>query len=86
MTRLWTQANEITVQLDAQDNLSAFRWQGRSHAVQRIWQCWQVDSDWWSDAGSVSRLYYTLTTKENMLCVIYYDYGQALWHLAKVYD
>ena len=43
-------------------------------------------TDWWSEAGAVSRMYYTLTTKENMLCVIYYDYLQAGWRLAKVYD
>ena len=51
MTRLWTRDNGISVQTNAQDNLSAFRWQGRSHTIQRIWQCWQVDSDWWSESG-----------------------------------
>jgi hypothetical protein len=86
MTRLWTRDNDISVQTDAHENLSAFRWQGRTHTIQRIWQCWQVDNDWWSEAGAVSRIYYTLTTKENLLCVIYYDYLQEGWRLAKVYD
>jgi hypothetical protein len=86
MTRLWTQGNDISVQTDTHGNISAFRWQGRAHAIQQIWQCWQVDGDWWSEAGAVSRVYYALTTRESLLCVIYYDRLQESWRLARVYD
>jgi hypothetical protein len=86
MTHLWIAGNGIEVRKDDQDRIRAFAWKGRKHAVGRVHQHWQVDTDWWSDAGRVHRDYYALTTTDGLLCVIYRDFEDELWYIAKIYD
>lgn len=91
MTRLWPEGDAIRVDTDSRGAPRRFVWQGQAHAVQAIHQRWQVESDWWSQEGGVSRRYYALTTASGLLCVIYHDemYGDETgqgWRLAKVYD
>ena len=86
MTRLWPDGEAVSVQLNAGGWPDRFTWQGRTHAVRQVRQRWQVDSDWWSEAGRVWREYLALTTADGLLCVLYFDLAQANWYLAAVYD
>lgn len=86
MTRLWPHGEEIAVLVDAEGQPTAFDWQGRRHRLQRIHQRWQVDSDWWSEAGRIWRSYLAVTTENGLFCVLYYDMTAKGWYLEKLYD
>ena len=86
MTRLWTNAEKIEVELNESGWPARFTWQGQAHPVQQIRQRWQVDGDWWSEAGHVWREYMALTTADGLLCVIYFDLLDQSWYLSRVYD
>ena len=86
MTRLWTTGQEIRVQRDAHGELVKFTWQGRTHPIHKIRQQWQVDTDWWSEEGRVFREYFAVTTTDGLLCVLYLDFLDEQWYLAKCYD
>ncbi len=86
MTRLWTSGIGIDVQKDGRGKLQSFTWRDRLHTVQKIRQHWQVDTDWWSDDGRVAREYYAVTTTDGILCVVYLDFLDEQWYLAKCYD
>jgi len=88
MTRLWSQsaACEITPKHDRRGQRGAFTWHGRTYRIERVLQHWRVDCDWWSESGSVSREYWTVITKDHLLCVLYCDLCEQRWYLSKVYD
>lgn len=86
MTRLWPAGNEIEVKRDPRGNLLSFTWQGRTHPIQKVRQRWQVDTDWWSTQGRVYREYLAVTTADGLLCVLYLDFLDEQWYLAKCYD
>ncbi|MBI4789673.1 MAG: hypothetical protein HY782_21800 [Chloroflexi bacterium] len=86
MTRLWTAGQEIRVQRDAHGKLLKFTWQGRTHPIQKVRQRWQVDADWWSEEGRVFREYFAVTTTDGLLCVLYFDFLDEQWYIAKCYD
>ena len=86
MTRLWTTGQPIRVQRDADGKLLNFTWQGRTHPIHQIRQQWQVDTDWWSEEGRVFREYFAVTTTDGLLCVLYLDFLDEQWYLAKCYD
>lgn len=86
MTRLWPAGNKIEVERDPHGKLLAFTWQGRTHPVQKVRQHWQVDTDWWSTQGRVYREYLAVTTTDGLLCVLYLDFLDEQWYLAKCYD
>ncbi len=86
MTRLWTTANGIEVRRDARGKLLSFTWRGRAHTIQKVRQHWQVDSDWWSEEGRVYREYFAVTTNDGLLCVVYLDFLDEQWYIAKTYD
>ena len=86
MARLWTDSQDIQVELNESGWPGRFTWQGQSHTVQHIRQRWQVDGDWWSAAGRVWREYIALTTAGGLLCVIYLDLLDQNWYLSRVYD
>jgi len=86
MTRLWTDGEAVSMTLGTDGWPASFTWQGRAHAVQQVRQRWQVDGDWWSEAGRVWREYIALTTADGLLCVLYFDLAGQTWHLAAVYD
>ncbi len=86
MTRLWPQGEAIEVREDRAGNVAGFEWHGHTHTITQVRQRWQVDADWWSEAGAVSRIYFAVTTKEGLLCVLYYDGLAAQWRLGKIYD
>ena len=86
MTRLWPQGEPIHLTLDATQRPLRFTWRGQSHAIRAIHQDWQVDTDWWSEDGRIYRHYFAVTTASGLLCVVYYDFSEENWRLAKVYD
>ncbi len=86
MTRLWTGGQGIAVERDARGNLISFTWEGRTYPIQTIQERWQADTDWWSAEGRVYREYLTVTTTNGLLCVLYLDFLDEQWYLAKIYD
>jgi hypothetical protein len=86
MTHTWPDGESIHVTADQDGCPQRFVWQNAMHRVQAIHQQWQVDADWWSDAGRVWRDYFVVTTAEGLLCVLYYDHLGNAWRLTKVYD
>ena len=86
MSRLWVESELIQVELSGGVWPARFTWNGRVHMVQQIHQRWQVDGDWWSEAGRVWREYLALTTTGGLLCVIYFNLLDQNWYLSKVYD
>ncbi|HEY3341712.1 MAG TPA: DUF6504 family protein [Anaerolineae bacterium] len=86
MARLWSDSELIKVELGAGGWPVRFTWNGQAHAVRQIRQRWQVDGDWWSEAGHVWREYMALTTAGGLLCVIYFNLLDQNWYLSKLYD
>lgn len=86
MTRLWAEGAPISVETNSDGCPTRFAWRGRTHRLARIQQRWQVDTDWWSEAGRIWRAYAAVTTDTGMLCVVYQDLLSEEWFLAKVYD
>lgn len=86
MTRLWPEGVILALIPDPQQRPASFVWQGRRHQVLTIHEEWQVDIDWWDDAGRVWRDYFVLTTTGGLLCLLYRDRLMREWRLAKIYD
>ena len=86
MTRLWGEGAAIAVATNEAGQPTRLQWQGRVHRVQRIHQVWQVDTDWYDEAGQIRRAYWTVTTTSGLLCVLYQDLMQNRWYLSKIYD
>jgi hypothetical protein len=87
MTRLWAEGLPIKVQRQPSDGAPArIRIEGRTLEVDRIVQMWQVGGDWWAEKPTNERLYYSLITRDKMLCVIFIDLEAGGWFLSKVYD
>jgi hypothetical protein len=88
MSRLWTDEEPIMVVTDDGDAPVSFTWQGRVHPVVRVVEQWELQTDWWSEAGEVSRRYFKLITRGGLLCEIYLDLlaGPGEWRMAKLYD
>ena len=86
MTRLWTIGNSVAVTQDTHGTLRTFTWRGRTHMVQKVREQWQVDTDWWSEQGRVHREYLTVTTTDGLLCMLYLDFLDEQWYVAKCYD
>ncbi len=45
---------------------------------------WIVDVDWWSQP--VSREYWRVLLREQLMCEIYRDQADGAWYLERVYD
>lgn len=86
MSRLWPKGEFISVRTDELGRPLKFSWRNRIYSVERIQEHWQVDTDWWSDAGRVWREYVTCTTTSGLLCVLYQDLLSENWYLSKLYD
>jgi hypothetical protein len=86
MTHLWADGHPIRVQTDSTGRPLRFTWQGRTHELGSIRRRWQVQTDWWSEQGSVWRDYLAVTTTSGLLCVLYQDLYTEEWFLEKVYD
>lgn len=87
MTKTWADGLPVRVDaVDAQGVPVSFGWQGQAHAVERLIQRWEVETDWWSEEGESRRLFVTVITKTGMLCVLFFDYGVSEWRISRLYD
>lgn len=86
MTRLWTQPIRIRVQYDELWQPLRFTWHNRGYRIEQIQEHWQIDTDWWHEQGQIQRDYWSVTTHEGLLCVLYFDRLDGNWYLSKVYD
>lgn len=87
MTKSWADGLPVRVEaVDAQGVPSAFGWQGQTHAVERLLQRWEVETDWWAEEGLARRAYVALITRTGLLCVLFFDFGTGEWRIARIYD
>ncbi len=87
MTKSWAEGLPVRVDVvDAQGVPNSFVWQGQTHAVERLVQRWEVETDWWADEGAARRLFVTVITKTGMLCVLFFDYETSDWRISRLYD
>lgn len=87
MTKSWADGLPIRVEaVDAQGVPASFGWQGQTHAVERLVQRWEVETDWWSEEGETRRLFVTVITKTGMLCVLFCDLPTGEWRISRLYD
>ncbi len=86
MTRLWSEGHPIHVYVSFDGQPRRFTWHNHTYRIVEIQQQWQVDTDWWDEAGRVWRDYVAVVTKEGLLCVLYQDLLSDQWYLSKVYD
>ena len=85
MTRLISSDETIATTLRADGKLIEFAWKG-THAINRVHEHWEVDTEWWSEMGHVWREYYAVTTKDGLLCVLFHDLLNNEWHIERIYD
>ncbi len=86
MTRLLGEAEIIQPKQDSDGRLTSFTWHDRKYTIEQLVQYWEVNTEWWSEAGHVSREYYAVTTRKGMLCVVYRDLLNNAWHIERIYD
>jgi len=86
MSRLWPEGEPIQMQTDADGRPLRFVWRERPYRLAQIQQRWQVDADWWREAGRIWRDYVAVTTTDGLLCVLYQDLLTENWFLSKLYD
>jgi len=86
MSRTWPSGHPILAQTDDAGRPVTFVLSEHRYRLLRIEQHWEVDTDWFSDAGRVWRRYVAATTLEGVLVVLFYDVLREGWYLEKVYD
>ncbi|MCB0148382.1 MAG: hypothetical protein M9936_32290 [Caldilinea sp.] len=86
MSRTWPSGHPIFAQTDAAGRPVTFVLSEYRYRLLRIEQYWEVDTDWWAEAGRVWRRYGAATTLEGVLVVLFYDVLREGWYLEKVYD
>lgn len=87
MTKAWAEGLPVRVETVSADGVpAAFGWQGQTHAVERLVQRWEVETDWWAEEGETRRLFVTLITKTGLLCVLFCDLMTGEWRLSRLYD
>lgn len=86
MSRLFGEDETIQPRLDQLGRPSSFTCASGIHTINHVIQRWEIDTEWWSELGRVNREYFAVTTREGMLCVLYFDHLNEEWHLEKVYD
>jgi hypothetical protein len=85
VTRLWSQGEEIEVEINANGQPRRFLWAGEWRIVDQIANRWRVQSTWWQRDAAAHRDYYKLTTA-GLLCVIFRDLPAGPWFLGRLYD
>jgi hypothetical protein len=86
MTRLLSEGEIIQPNLDSEGRLFSFTWHGRRYTIGQVVQSWEIDREWWSELGHISREYYAVTTRKGMLCVVYRVLLNNAWHIERIYD
>ena len=94
MTRLWPQGQEIQTygseglyrQKDGETMATGFEYQGHSHRIVNVCNCWRIHTRWWEPTRCVWREYLKVTTDTGLLCLIYHELTSGEWYLARIYD
>ena len=84
MTPFWSSGQQIKAQVDGEEPL-AFRWERRKHRVCDVSVHWRIHTNWWT-MTEVWRDYWEVTTDSGLLCVLYRDLLQDVWHLERLYE
>jgi hypothetical protein len=82
MTRLMREHPLISVELDSDGSLVAFRWNGRREPVE-VCNRWRVEESWWNQP--IARDYFKVAGLR-WLALVYLDRIDGSWHLERVYD
>ena len=85
MTRLWP-AGEAVNAWGGEETPAGFAWQGTSHHIAEVCNCWRVHTRWWEPEQTIWREYVKVATDRGLLCLLYRDLVQGGWFLARVYD
>ncbi len=83
MTYLVNPPRPIEVEVDGEHRPSHIQGDPHSGPVRPVLG-WIVDVDWWSQP--VSREYWRVLLREQLMCEIYRDRGDGVWYLERVYD
>jgi hypothetical protein len=86
MTRFWSSAPSIQIEISNDQVPCSFSWYHRRHRIVSIQQHWIVDTDWWTEEGRIWREYYAVITDQGLLCVIFLNLLTQSWHLTTIYD
>ena len=86
MTRLPANPQPIAMTLSSQRRPLRLRWGQHSFVIEQVTDEWQVETDWWLDGGVQHRHYFTVTTAQGALFVIYQDLLADQWSMEQIYD
>ena len=84
MSQFFADGQLIHMALDKFGLPGCFILDGQDYQVEGVSERWRVDEGWWQ--GRVWRDYYTLTTTNGGLMMVYYNLLAKTWHLARRYD
>lgn len=84
MTQFWPEGLPIQVEADARWTPLRFVWGEELYHVERVFDRWRVDEDWWR--GRIWREYFVVTTTPRRLVELYHDLLADAWFLLRRYD
>lgn len=82
MTRLLRGHPPIDVELGADGQPAAIRWNGQREVVE-VCGRWRVEEAWWRDPIARD---YVKVVGERWLALVYQDRIRGTWHLERLYD
>ena len=86
MTLLWPAGEPVEVILAHDGAPAQFYWQGGWHSVAAVANRWRVQSSWWLPAAAAQREYVKLVTTDGLLCTLFRDLRDDVWHFVRLYD
>ncbi|MCB0097815.1 MAG: hypothetical protein KDE46_18915 [Caldilineaceae bacterium] len=86
MTRLPADPQPIAITLSSQCRPLRLSWRQHIFVIEQITDEWRVETDWWLTGGVQRRHYFTVTTVQGALFVIYQDLLADQWFLEQIYD
>jgi hypothetical protein len=85
MTRLWLQGEQVKV-WNKEETPAGFNWQGETHHILGVCNCWRIHTRWWEPEHAIWREYWKVVTDVGLLCLIYEDLPSSGWFLSRIYD
>ncbi|UCC76983.1 MAG: hypothetical protein JSW37_01065 [Anaerolineales bacterium] len=85
MTRLWLQGEQVKV-WNKEETPAGFNWQGETHHILGVCNCWRIHTRWWEPEHAIWREYWKVVTDVGLLCLIYEDLPSGGWFLSRIYD
>jgi hypothetical protein len=84
MTRRFTEPKEIKVRTSINGIPVSIVRNGRSERVARVYKQWRASDDWWGK--ETERHYFTIGTKNGLVCDVFRDTGDNRWFLSNIHD